>query len=76
LLGGELRRPDRLREFRLREDIGLRRNAVLVLAIAVTARAPAPAAALGAAILRGSIIVLQRSRSLAEGCVRGVKIDR
>jgi hypothetical protein len=42
----------------------------------VTARAPAAAATFGPAILRGSIVVLQRSRSLAEGAPAFVRIDR
>ena len=69
LLGGELRRTDRLRKFRLGEDVGLRGRAV-ARTVAMPPRTAATAATFGPAILRGSIIVLQRSRSLAEGCVR------
>jgi hypothetical protein len=76
LLGGELRRAHRLREFRLREDVGLRRRAVFVGAVTVATRTSTAAAALGPAILRGSIVVLQRSRSLAEGAPAYVGIDR
>jgi hypothetical protein len=76
LIGGELRWAHRLRKFRLRENVGLRRRAVLVGAVAVATRSSAAAAALRPAILRGSIVVLQRSRSLAEGASVSVWIDR
>jgi hypothetical protein len=60
LLGGELRRPDGLGKLGLREDVGLRGRTVLVEAVAMPAGAPSTAATFGPAILRGSIVVLQR----------------